>query len=254
MDLSQIESVYLGSTKIGGIYKGGSKVWPLEEFDPYWSDVKLLLQFDGSSLTDSKTGTSWRSNGTISYNTLNPISGLASLELNSGAYIYIPSGVTLNWSNSPWTIEFTVKMLETITTGERYLLWSSLGANTDGRIDAYLKDGDLVSAASNDYNNPNWVYGPYLGTINSTYHVAIVRDNTPLNDTLRLFVNGLEQDTNEDIDGETLQNSDTFSIGNTQGFSGFNGPHALYDKIRVTVGVARYTTNYVVSTDPFPTK
>ena len=91
-----------------------------------------------------------------------------------------------------------------------------------------------------------------VSIVNTWVYVAMVRKDN----ILYLFVNGLLQGTiNLPSSGDIGNYSPNVRIGRTGG-----NPNVQYsfdgyvDEIRITKGIARYTSNFIPPTKPFPNK
>jgi hypothetical protein len=85
---------------------------------------------------------------------------------------------------------------------------------------------------------------------NQWYHVAVTRTGAGV---MRLFVDGVQEDTT--TDASAINGPASFNVGDRQasdpnGQYPFNG---YIEQVRVTKGVARYTSNFTPPTAPYPT-
>jgi hypothetical protein len=222
-----------------------------ETADPWWDNVVLLLQpkaGDTSIVDYSPSGKSITNNG-----------------------------VTLDSSNEKWT--GAPSMLFEATNSDDLVLSDSddwFYGTFDFTIEAFsyvnAKTGDQgvvgqTADTSNyttiwyDFNNSN---GLKLASVETgTTNIQVQDDNTPWDasvwqhvavtrngDTIRLFSDGVivaTTTTTNDIPNR----SQSLRVGNFDGVGYFDGNMT---SLRITKGVARYTSNFTPPTRPFPTR
>jgi len=216
--------------------------------DPHWANVKALLKFDGANgsttLTDEK-GHTFTAYGTCAISTAASKFGSSSLRsdnINNGAY-------------SPLVADFSPGTGD--ITAEGWLRFDSAAANTNGLfwlaptipspifsgVGAYWSNGQWGVYANGKHNN----LAPSPAPSNDTwFHFAFTRSSG----IVRLFINGNQVGSNI-TDTRNLTGSHSFGIGMIYGF-GYNVLTGYADEFRLTLGVARYTSNFT-PTGPFQT-
>lgn len=204
----------------------------------------LLLKFDNGYAIDS-TGnnviTTVGDSRTDVLSTAPLSSSTGCLYFNGNSNLSIPSNVNLELDNSSFTIEWWEYISTNInsgiisrsgTGGLNGGPWLILGKN-NGNIEFYAHNGDGGS-----WNISN---GTILGTrtLNQWTHWALVRDGN----IFKAYKNGVDT-------GIILSSSDSFAsstnpmiIGQWDGY--LNG---YIDDLRITKGVARYTSNFTPQT------
>lgn len=214
--------------------------------DANFGDVSLLLHGDGTSgsttITDSSSNPKTVTvNGNAQIDTVVKKFGTGSIEFDgTNSNLTLPSGLI---GSGDFTIEYFVQ-----------------GANSDGyhfdfqgtnRFSVWYEDTTTSSAFEYSIN----VYDAnYAGQTNSlpfaTYtggfnHIAIVRSSG----NVKIYING----TSIASRSNSLDYSDaTLTIGNTQASRGFDKwMEGFIDDIRITNGVARYTSNFTPPTAAF---
>lgn len=205
--------------------------------DPYFSSVKLLLHLDGINGATSATDSSSSARaitfyGNAQLTTADFKFGSASLLLDgNGDYIDTPSSADFAFSGD-FTIEAWVYL--TTTSGSYKTIFGS------GTYGLYHISNTLVW-----YSTVGGL--TTFGTITNDawHHVAISRSGT----SLKCFVDGVQS-------GSTLTSSTSFTCTTTWKI-GYDAIGAAYltskvDEMRVTKGVARYTTNFTAPTAAFP--
>ena len=224
------------------------------ETDPYFSNVSLLLHGDGTNgsttIVDSSPSTKTVSalNGaqistaqskfggaSIAFDGQNDYLSSTSSDFAVGtsdftteAFLYINSFNNFN------TVVGTRKGSINSTTG-----WSLGYTGTPG--------GQFPSYALFFYTNGGPFSAANLLSLNTWYHVAVSREGS----TIRLFLDGTIVGTSSNTQNLT---DDVLFVGAMRNNSGaIQEPSNGYiDEVRVTKGVARYTSNFTPPTAPFP--
>lgn len=223
--------------------------------DPSYANVSLLLRCDGTngSTTFTDTGPSPKTvtgTGNAQISTAQSMFGGASLLLDgNGDYLSTPSSTDFHFGSGDFTIECWARFT-TIPTGPsvyRPIVCHDNVNVTRGWL--LLADGDSGNkvgfgcfSGSTNFS----VQATTVPLINTWNHYAVVRNGT----LLSLYQNGVLQSTtiigtatlnspNIPLVVGSLVNSGTIS---TLIASNFNGH---IDDLRITKGVARYTSNFV---------
>lgn len=219
--------------------------------DPSWSSVSALLHFDGSNggaITD-QTSKTWTAYGGAAINTGDKKFGTAALVLDgTDDYVTTPDHSDFAFGSGDWTVECWLKedsqgstrqiIGQHSVTGEvdsSFILYSDTGVLT---LSAYVGSSTYSVVGSSSHSTGVW------------YHVAAVRDGG----TLRLFRNGTSIGTTS-ISGTMNDVSQPVTIGSVMGsgapaFSLYL--HGKVDDLRITKGVARYTSNFTAPAAAFP--
>lgn len=221
-----------------------------ETVDPYVSSVKLLLHANGvngsTTFTDSSSSPKTlvaRGNAQIS--STRSKFGTSSIFLDgSGDYIDCSSS-ELNLSNTDFTVEAWIYCTSLAVTG---IVYSSFLDQTFGRHYIYINTaGDIGFGEQDPYGGNTVSAGSSAGavTLNTWHHVAATKSGT----TIRMFLNGNLVGSNTSPVRSSYANY--IRIGRLDAGS-FEFPFAGYiDEFRVTKGIARYTQNFSVPTEPF---
>jgi hypothetical protein len=219
-----------------------TNVPPLPGSDPYYAYVKLLLHMDGTSgsttfVDNSPVGYTINVFGNAQIDTANVKFGTGSLLADgTGDYLQIDtsvSGFITAAASDPWTAELWV-----YATPPSNIRWNSPSASrfTLGITDGVNTDFLLPPATS-----PGLAVTGYPINTAAWNFVAVVND--PLTAAMRLYINGNEVASQTT---KPLVQMGRVSAPSTQSFNG------NIDDVRITVGVARYTTNFTPPTAPFP--
>lgn len=221
---------------------GANKV----EIDPYFSSVSLLLHMDGTNAS-----TSFVDSGPNAYsltNTGSPAISTAQSKFG-GAAGYFDGSSNIGATNSAFdfgTGDFTV---------EYWFYASSLPSQTQGyaQICGNYTSSSMIgfglvtpTAGSTKIYATTLAVG-YNGTTNISantwYHAAFVRSSG----TLKMYLNGVLESTNS---ASTSFSISSFTVGrgnsNDKPYSGY------IDDLRITKGVARYTSNFTPRAKAFP--
>jgi hypothetical protein len=210
--------------------------------DPYFSMVKLLLHMDGTSgsttfVDNSPVGYTMTAFGNAQIDTSNVKFGTGSLICDStGDYLqinYLDKGFITALATEPWTAELWVysNTYNSIRWNSSSATQFSLGAYNGFSADFLLAPITGANLVTTNYAMPTFSWN----------FVAVVND--PVTATMRLYINGVE------VASQTNKPMTTMARVSNSGNTSFNGN---IDDVRITVGVARYTTNFAPPTAPFP--
>lgn len=219
--------------------------------DPYFSNVSLLLHMDGANgsttfTDDSNNNFTVTANGNAQISTTQSKFGGASGYFDGiGDYLSISSNTAFNYGSGDFTIEgwfrsSNVTLLQTV--------FSQISGNPDVRgIAIRIFNSKVAFLTYTPEGNPSLIVGD-ISTISSNtwYHFAATKQGN----TYRFFLNGNLEDT-ETATITSSWDSKSIRIGSWIDITGrdFNG---YIDDLRITKGVARYTSNFTPPTAPFP--
>jgi len=222
--------------------------------DVYFPNVSLLLPFDGSNGATS-TSDSSNQNHTVTFNgaqissAQSKFGGTSLLLDGSNDYLSIGGAEwNSNLNSGDFTVEFWIR-LDVVGSGEQRIitnyngnngwgvaLWSG-GGGTD-YFDGYWYDGSwrymqYNIGGSSRYTTPS---------INTWYHVAFVRNGNDWG----LYLNGTAESTRT-VSGSIISSSlGSLEVGRQhQGNYFVDG---YMDDLRITKGLARYTSNFTPPT------
>jgi len=213
--------------------------------DPYWADTRLLMSFDEQdtqSLID-KTGkhTTIYSNPIdgAELSTTEKAFGVSSLSITGPAnHIWIPISSADAFGAGDFTIE----------------LWANIGTPADSNRDYIIFTGEgnrYSMAIESDRTISMSVYTTLKGKTSIPLpngewsHIAVSRSGT----NVKIFINGVEGASYSD---NTTYDAGSWYIGTASYSGGSNsGCIGLIDELRITKGVARYTTDFAVPVYPF---
>jgi hypothetical protein len=242
---------------IGGI-KGSMKkkfVASVGDGDPYWSNVTLLLNNNGSygstTFTDlsnsPKTVTAY-GNAQVNTSVVKYGSGSAYFD-GTGDYLRTTgtSVTSLIDSAADYTVEGWVYVTGSPPTGYGNVFVLNGDATGQTGISVWFT-GNTIQFWNNGYTNQWGTSGTI--SLNTWYHFAYVKSGS----TLTGYINGSSVSTTTSV--TTNGSSNCICIGAGVNGLSWNGDYAYLgyiDEFRITKGVARYTANFTPPTAAFPT-
>ncbi len=221
--------------------------------DVYFPQTKLLLPFEGvngatttSDLSNSNHTPTFAGNAQIS--TAQSKFGGSSLYLDGSDQVDLGSSSDWNWptpsgASGDFTIELWHRRTATSNWGSFFSTENAAygGIGTAGFIFGYDSTNNKLG-----WYNGTWYYASSSGNttlaVDTWYHIAAVRYGS----TTKLYLNGVEE----------LSFTDSGSYGTAKLWLGGRGDLSLsygiiegyIDDIRITKGVARYTSNFTAPT------
>jgi len=216
-----------------------------------WDEyTKLMLHFNGADASTTFTdeiGHIFTANGNAQLDTAQKKFGTASgLFDGTGDWIDTPDHADFTLSSGEFTEDFWVRRAG---IDSRQLI---CGQGNDGggyvAIWVEFRVDNTVRAVmmKNDDTTPYSIISTGTITDSNWHHIAFVRDNTGT-DTLRLFIDGSVDGTVSCDDIIAADSIYKFSIGRLGEYNGlyFNG---WIDEFRLSVGIARWTSNFTPPT------
>lgn len=224
------------------------------ETDPYFANVSLLLHMNTSDLSStsfvdsSSNAFPVTGNGVIISTAQSKFGGASGQFDGSTSYLTVPDNTAWDFGNGNFTVETWVRFVSNSvtqaivgqrTSGSSNIAWYFSYSASTGLNFNYSSTGTGLQTRS----------VAFTPAINTWYHLAVTRSSADL----RFFVDGTQQGTTQSAGTTTFFNSTAvLQVGalNTSGRTSYlNG---FIDDLRITKGVARYTSNFTVRTDPFP--
>lgn len=230
----------------------------VEPADPSFSNVSLLLPFTGVNQStifadNSSYGAVVTATGNAQISTAQSATGGSSALFDgTGDGLVINSANQFDFGSSDFTIELWV--YPTALAGQsRCLLtkgWVS-GTFAGPWLIYYDSTGNTYSFYSSaDGTNWNIVSNLIIRsapTLNTWAHIAVTRSGS----TFRTFYNGVL--TNSATSSATVIANANHKVGIGADANGTaNGFAGYIDEVRLTKGIARYTSSFTPSTTPFP--
>jgi len=209
------------------------KIFITKNSDPFLNNVSLLLPFDGSFNDASNNNFTVTTDGNVQIsNAQSKFGGGSALFDGSGDYLELPLNSAFDFGSGNFTIEC---WFYSIVSGFQTLVarWGSGG-------NAFFLGFDTSSSNVQIYINNTAAVIAGSPQINQWNHVAVVRDGS----NIKLFLNGTQVGSAYNI-GNTAINSTTEKLRVGDDNNGGNpGTTGYIDDLRITKGVARYTSNF----------
>ena len=220
--------------------------------DPYFSDVVLLIHFDGSdggtTFTDvightvSPVGSAQISTATAEFG---GASGFFS-NPSGGAYLTVPNSLDWDLTSGDSTLEMWVNA--TSYPSHNPVLIGQSPVTYDAQWLLFVQSDGQLGVQNNGGAN-NVVASTEIG-LNSWHHVACVRSSG----TTLLFVDGVLSASSSLNPYTSTSNSLYIAAGNSQSYGSMYFWDGYIDELRITKGVARYTSNFTPPTQAFPNR
>ena len=212
--------------------------------DPSYGSVSLLLPGNGANgsttiLDYNRSPQIITAVGNAQISTAQSKFGGSSMLFDgTGDWLTAPDNAIYNFGTGDFTVECWI-YLNAINRVNG--IWTN-GPAAAGSFGFYVTSGNKLEAS---YYGGATVTGATSLAVNTWYHVAVSRSGT----TNRVFLNGTQDATN------TSSNNNTTSkcmVGNS--FTDQpDSPNGYIDDLRITKGVARYTTTFTPPAAAFPT-
>lgn len=224
------------------------------ETDPYFANVSLLLHMDGTNGSTTFTDSSSNAftvtvGGGAAISTAQSQFGGASASFDgSTSYLTVPDNTAWDFGNGDFTVEAWVRfasnsvtqgIVSQRTSASSNIAWILSYSSSTGLNFNYSSTGTGLQTRS----------VAFTPVVNTWYHLAVTRSGADL----KFFVDGTQQGTTQSAGTTTFFNSTAvLQIGALNTSSRANYLNGFIDELRITKGVARYTSNFTVRTDPFP--
>jgi hypothetical protein len=230
--------------------------------DPYWSNVALLLHMDGANgsttfIDSSIAPKTVTAGGNAQISTAQSRFGGSSAAFDgAGDALFVANSSAFNLANSDFTIEGWVRFNVAPAAGRYDAILTKRAIQTPEvpRWVQIYREGDSANVGKLMFNadaNSDLPWDVLLlstTTLNANvwYFFAVTRSGN----TFRLFINGTQE--------ASATSSITISVDSepiTIGGAGtiIDAPlNGNIDELRITTGVARYTSNFTPPAAPFP--
>jgi hypothetical protein len=227
--------------------------------DAYFDNVKLLLHFNGADTTTTFTDTSKSVHTITAFGNAqvdtaqSKFGGASGLFDGTGDYLEVPASTDFNFGTADFTVEFWIRPNGSATGFNRILapkttangsggfqIWypnvTTNGATIDAIELAAPFGTSVVVSTLISVNDGNW------------HHVAFARQSG----TTRCFLDGTLKSSATDNNNYTRAGTEGFKIGARSDLTSTTYYNGWLDDLRITKGVARYTSSFSVPTDAFP--
>jgi len=212
--------------------------------DTHFAKVTALFNFDGSDGDTTTSGLdSSNKNLTVSYSSGDQLSNT---QKKFGATsLYVADNVTLSSSDgfNMGTGDFTIEAWYYLTQYNNHFLYDQYAGSSTGvgNNQIYVKSTEGGSIRIYYDGNSKFTTTGAI-SLNTWTHVALVR----YSNTIKVYFNGTADATTQSYSGQ-FGKTGTVYLGDQH--SGGGGAPAYYiDDLRVTKGLARYTSNFTAPT------
>ncbi len=216
------------------------------EVDPggYDEYTKLMLHCNGTDASTTFTdeiGHSVTANGNAQIDTAQKKFGTGSGQLDgSGDYLTIPDSADWDFGTGDFTVELWIRF----GTTSGYQIMIDVGGRSQTGVGVGFGYNNSTGKLEPRINSTVVADGNWSPSTDIWYHIALVRSGT----TVKSYINGTQLGTSSnsaDITGGTL--------GVHIGCGGDEGDqvNGWIDEVRVSKGIARWTTNFTPSTEEY---
>jgi len=212
--------------------------------DDQFAKVTALFNFDGSDGDTTTSGLdSSNKNLTVSYSSGDQLSNT---QKKFGATsLYVADNVTISSSDgfNMGTGDFTIEGWYYLTQFNNHFLYDQWASSStgSGNIQIYVKSNE--GGAIRVYYDGGSKFTTTGGfSLNTWTHLAVVR----YSNTITVYFNGTADGTTQSYSGQFGKTGDLY-IGD-QHSGGGGAPQMYVDDLRVTKGLARYTSNFTAPT------
>ncbi len=219
------------------------------------SNTSLLLNATNAGIYNATALSNMQTVGNAQVSTAQAKWGAGSVFFDgSGDYLYLPKSSPLDMGSGNFTLEWWMYPTTTSQLATASIIASGNATWSTGAVVV-----DCGSNASNKVRFVTYPNGVAVGdsnawTVNTWTHFACVRNGN----TLTLYRNGTSVASNPSMN--TWQNTINFNFNNATKIGGghWDGATSYFtgyiEDLRITKGVARYTSNFTAPTAPFPTR
>ena len=207
------------------------------------ANTSLLLNYTNGGIVDSAMMTDLETVGDVKISTTQSKFGGSSMYFDgTGDYLITPANPVSNLGTGDFTIEMWVYLTNSEATTQTIMGGdlSTQSASTNTIQIWYNNGGSRNKISFNVYGNPRFDSSSSV-SINNWMHLAFTRSSG----TFRMFINGTQE-----ASGSLPNNlsNNVFVVG--RGYISFNQEYfnGYIDDLRVTKGVARYTSNFTPPT------
>lgn len=217
--------------------------------DPHKDDGVLLMHADGLSNSNLFTDSSSKNNIITTHGTTKITSAQGKFNTSAyfngstNSYLAIASTTNFGFNTLDFTIEFWIRMSVVVGPANFVDFRGGEATTINSGIRIAISSGSpklIVGWSSNDYK----IDAGSVIVANRWQHIALTRQS----DVWRVFVDGIQKGSI--IEQFVLPLTSGLRLGTYDGQASgtLNG---YIDELRVTKGVARYTSNFTVPSNPF---
>lgn len=217
------------------------------------TNTKLLCGFQNAAIYDSAAKIVLRTGGNTQLSTAQKKFGTASMYFDgtSGTYLWMPLNDALDFGTDVFTIEFWMQSSGTQTAYSTIMDRSTNAPNVGTTISGQITNGTYWSDKIFFQISSTSVTSTTSVNDGAWHHVACVRASGT---TMYVFVDGVLEGTSTSLSASTAMTMSGGRIGKSQYNDATDNAYIGYiDDLRITKGIARYTSNFTPPTSAFPT-
>lgn len=213
------------------------------EYDTYWSNVVLAMHMDDAGLTDLKGHAVTLAGNTARSSTQSKFGGYSAYFDGAGDFLYpVNSGPDFAFGTGDFTVEMWVYLP---SLGVSRSLYDGRPTSTNGLyVWTYVSATNTIGFAVSSVAR---ITGTTALAAMTWYHVALCRSGT----STKLFLNGVQEGATYSDGNNYLGAANRPFIGIDAYNSSASAMLGYIDDLRVTKGVARYTTNFTPPSSAF---
>lgn len=212
--------------------------------------TKILLPFDGTNgsttITDVNLGgtpNTWTANGNAALSTAAAKFGPSSLLCDgTGDYVSAPDSADFTLGTGEFTIDLWFNRQGGNGT-RRFMCGQGAGGSTTNAVGIELNGSNVVVGSAGNGSSVTAVTGTTVITATGWNHVAFVRTGN----ILKLFINGVQEGGDVAFSSSVLNSSTVFAVGRFGSLTTLTW-NGYLDEFRLSVGVARWTSNFTPPT------
>jgi hypothetical protein len=213
------------------------------------TNTNLLLNFTNAGILDNAMMNDLETVGNAQISTSVKKYGTGSMYFDgTGDGLVVPDNVLADFGSGSFTIEFWLYLNS--VSGEQFIYAQTTDSNPYTSPVRIQLNGSQMQAFFST-SQGSWATQLQAGSANSTatwYHFAIVRNGT----SVVIYRNGTSYDSGT-LSGTLYNSTEPVRIGYTIiGGSSYASVNGYIDDLRITKGVARYTTTFTPPTAAFP--
>jgi hypothetical protein len=222
-----------GQALYTGNFTPPTAAFPSGAADPHWDDVSLLLHMD-SNFDDSSAGAlTVNESGTPTVSAAHSVFGGAGGYFDGSSHLALDSNSGAELGTSDFTLEGWI--YPTVLGIDQCVL-NQGNSDATGAFCLLIYSANAMMLYG---DNNNIFFGNATLELNEWVHFAMCREGSQY----RLYINGV---LDASYTGSHDHSETPVKIG--QGYGGIGHFNGYMDEIRITKGVARYTTNFTPPT------
>src|SRR3990167_1175854 len=218
----------------------------------------LLLHCDGADASTTFSDSS-PSNKTVTANgnaqidtAQSKFGGASGLFDGTGDYLTVPDSADWNFAGGDFTIDFQARWADQSGTTVLCASWDDFASAADKGWRFRLTAADALSFdyTTNGSTEVSASFGTWSPSINTWYHIALIRSGTDL----KYFIDGVQQGSTYNISTDSIFNAaELLFVGavnnSSTGATGFH--NGWFDEFRISKGIARWTANFTPPADAY---